>query len=68
MPSNAPPQWRKPRPILNPDAALKEAFQTVLAEGVPDRFLVLLDALSRKGSDHDHLPDPNAPNGARAKG
>lgn len=40
------------------DEGLKRAFQPILSERVPDRFHVLLDALSRKGSDHDH-PERN---------
>ena len=42
-------------PIL--DEGLLQAFRVVLDEALPDRFAVLLDALGRKGSDHD-LPDP----------
>ncbi len=61
MPFFAHPQRRTSRPIRSPEDALRTAFETVLDEGVPDRFQVLLDALNRKESDHDRLSDPPNP-------
>ncbi len=54
MPQNPPLHpWRaRPRPTV--DHTLKEAFAPILAEALPDRFRVVLDALGRKGS----LDDP----------
>jgi hypothetical protein len=44
---------RKADPNHSVDECLFLAFGPVLTEGLPARFAVLLDALSRQGSDHD---------------
>lgn len=62
MRMNIPRPARQADPSKYLDEGLSQAFRVVLDEGVPDRFAVLLDALGRKGSDHDPVPtDPTDP-------
>ncbi len=55
MPQNPPLHPRRACPRQTVDDTLKQAFAPILAEPLPDRFRVILDALGRKGS----LDDPN---------
>jgi hypothetical protein len=41
------------------DDTLRKAFAPLLAEALPDRFRVVLDALGRKGSLDDPAHDRN---------
>ena len=59
MRMNIPRPTRQADPARYLDEGLSQAFRVVLDEALPDRFAVLLDALGRKGSDHDPAPaDP----------
>lgn len=49
-------------PLSHLDKALTRAFAGVLAEGLPDRFVLLLEDLARKGPDHDVDPTDSTRN------
>ena len=59
MPQNPPSNSRRARPRQTVDDTLRKVFAPILAETLPDRFRVALDALGRKGSLDD--PDENRP-------
>ncbi len=59
MRQNPPFHLRRARPRRPVDDTLRRVFAPILAEALPDRFRVILDALDRKGSVDDPANDRN---------